>query len=430
MVVTNAEKASILLVDDRPENLLALEALLGDLGHPLIKAQSGFEALKLLLEEEFALILLDVQMPEMDGFETARLIRQRERTRHVPILFITANYQTEEHVAQGYAAGAVDYMFKPIQPHVLRAKVAAFLDLAQGHQVLQVAFHQQKETVQTLQREHDELELQVQARTAAWEQANVLLRQEIAERERVEAELRQSHALKDAYLAMLGHELRNPLAALSNASYVLEQLPAENRTVERHRAIIKRQVGHLTRLVEDLLEVARLTHGKLALRPERTDLGQLVQQVPDDLRPVLKERGQQLTLGLPLERLWVDVDPVRITQVVENLLQNASKYTPSGGHIQLTLGREDSQVLIRVQDDGLGIASDALPRVFEPFFQAQWTLDRAEGGLGIGLTLARILAELHGGSLAAYSDGPGRGSEFVLRLPIRSTAGLHATPQT
>ena len=418
MVTTNPGKAGVLLVDDRPENLLALEALLEGLDYRLLKAQSGIEALKLLLEEDVALILLDVQMPEMDGFETARLIRQRERTRHVPIIFVTAIYEEEHHVAQGYAAGAMDYMVKPIQLDVLKAKVAAFLDLAKEHQVLQVAFHEQAKAVQSLTRQQDELELQVQTRTLAWEQANATLRQENAERQRVEAELRRSHAAKDAYLALLGHELRNPLAALSNASYVLQQFPAESPIIERHRAIIHRQTHHLTRLVDDLLDAARLTHGKLTLKPERTDLAQLVQHVVEDLYSGLEAHRQQLSLEFPLERVWVDADPVRIAQVLLNLLRNALKYTPEGGHIYLSLGQDGTQAVIRVQDDGEGIAPEALPHLFEPFFQAGQSLDRSEGGLGMGLTVAQTLADMHGGSLEGWSDGPGCGSAFVLRLPL------------
>lgn len=417
-MATTGNQLSILLVDDRPENLLALEGLLGDLGHRLVKAESGFKALKLLLQQDFALILLDVQMPEMDGFETARLIRERERSRHTPIIFITANYQTEEHIARGYQAGALDYMLKPIQPDVLRAKVGAFIDLAQENQVLQIALDQQEAAAQSLRRDHDELELRVQARTQDLERANATLHREIAQRESVEAELRRLGAAKDAYLAMLGHELRNPLAALSNACYLLNQFPAENPVVERSRTVVHRQSQHLTRLVDDLLDTTRLIQGTLTLRVAQTDLVRLCRQAVEDIRPSLEERGHQLALELPEAPLPVEADEVRLVQIVVNLLLNAIKYTPPGGQLRLSLTREETDAVVRVQDNGMGLPADVLPRIFEPFFQAEQSLDRAAGGLGLGLTLAQTLTELHKGTLEAYSEGPGCGCEFVLKLPL------------
>src|SRR5207253_2793626 len=231
------QKVNILLVDDRPENLVALESVLECLGQNMVRAASGREALRRLLEDEFAVILMDVQMPEMDGFETASLIRSREKTQLTPIIFITAINKSDMHVSRGYSVGAVDYVFKPYDPEVLRAKVGAFIELARKRQELQAEVAQRMAAEAQLDAANALLERRVRERTAELERANRELQNEIAGRKRVEAELaeagnrlREEGRRKDEFLAMLAHELRNPLAAISNADYVLDEAsPADSR---------------------------------------------------------------------------------------------------------------------------------------------------------------------------------------------------------
>jgi PAS domain S-box-containing protein len=230
--------------------------------------------------------------------------------------------------------------------------------------------------------------------------------------------LRAADRRKDEFLAMLAHELRNPLAPIANAAHLLPQLMRDEPQARQVAEIVQRQVGHMGRLVEDLLEVSRITLGKVTLRKEDVDLARVVQAGIELARPLIDERGHALQVVLPDARLMVRGDPARLSQVVGNLLHNAAKYTPVGGHIEVSVEREGGLALILVRDDGVGIAPELLPHVFELFTQAEPGLDRAHGGLGIGLALVRTLAEMHGGSAQAHSAGPGRGSAFQVRLPL------------
>jgi len=248
------------------------------------------------------------------------------------------------------------------------------------------------------------------------------------ESERLAAELRpRAEALaeadrrKDEFLAMLAHELRNPLGAIANASYLIEQLGPSSPPMDRSVAIIRRQIQHLVRLVDDLLDVSRITRGKVELRREPLDLVEIVRNVVDTVRPLAEAKSLSVRLDFPAEPLPLEGDATRLEQVFSNLLRNAVKFTPPGGHIEVTAGRgAPGEAVIRVCDDGVGIAADLLPRVFDLFAQGEQALDRAGAGLGIGLTLVRSLVELHGGRVEARSDGPGRGSELEVRLPLSS----------
>jgi two-component system CheB/CheR fusion protein len=222
---------------------------------------------------------------------------------------------------------------------------------------------------------------------------------------------------KDEFLAMLGHELRNPLAPIRNALYILRLTPASATARENAQDVIERQVGHMVRLVDDLLDVSRVTRGKIELRLERVDLAALLHRAVETARPLIDAQGHQLHIALPAEPIWLDADPTRITQVVANLLNNAAKYTEPGGQIWVSAARADGLAVIRVKDNGTGIAPDILPHVFEMFIQADDSLARSQGGLGIGLTLVKRLVQLHGGTVEAISAGLGKGSEFILRLP-------------
>ena len=247
-------------------------------------------------------------------------------------------------------------------------------------------------------------------------------------RERVEA-LRKADHRKDEFLAMLAHELRNPLAPIRNALQLLRMTSPEPRTEASHAYdIIERQVEYLVRLVDDLLDVSRITSGKIKLQKEIVDLAAIVSRAIEGARPLIDGRRHALEVTLPGDMLTVEADPVRLAQVLWNLLNNAAKYTPEGGRIWLTAMKEQGEAVVRIRDTGLGIPAEMLPKVFDLFTQMERTLARAEGGLGIGLTLVRRLTEMHNGRVEAFSKGPGQGSEFVVRLPVARDAGGAVKP--
>jgi PAS domain S-box-containing protein len=265
-------------------------------------------------------------------------------------------------------------------------------------------------------------------RQAGLAEVNRQLKKEVAERRRAEKALKEADRRKDEFLAMLAHELRNPLAPIRSAVGLMHLAGTGDSQLAWCRDVIDRQVAHLSRLVDDLLDVSRLTRGKIHLREEAVDLAAVVSQAVETVRPLMQERGHALTVVLPQEPISFRGDATRLAQVFGNLLHNAAKYSADGGRIALTAAREDGQVVVRVRDNGMGIARDVLPHIFEPFAQGDRALDRAQGGLGIGLTLVRRLVEMHGGTVAAHSDGPGLGSEFVVRLPAEPAAPPEAAP--
>lgn len=248
-------------------------------------------------------------------------------------------------------------------------------------------------------------------------QGVVLVFRDVTEKRRLERQLAEADRRKDEFLAMLGHELRNPLAPLKNAA----QLLLLKGTADAEVQIIDRQVGQMARLVDDLLDVARISRGKIRIQKEAVELAEVVERAVEISRPLIETRRHELTEVLPREPVYLEADPVRLAQVLANLLNNAAKYTQPGGHIELTAERQGEEVVLRVRDNGVGIAPGMLPRVFDLFAQADRTLDRSQGGLGIGLTLVKSLVELHGGRVEAFSEGLGKGSEFVVRLPVLAT---------
>jgi signal transduction histidine kinase len=250
---------------------------------------------------------------------------------------------------------------------------------------------------------------------------NILLN--ITARKRAEDELRQADRRKSEFLAMLAHELRNPLAPLRNGLQIL-RLAGENTTAAAEaRAMMERQLGHMVRLIDDLLDLSRITNGKIELRKERLDVVAVVQDTVETSRPLIEAAGHELTLALPPGPVLVYADRVRLAQVFANLLNNAAKYTDRGGRIRLAVERQGSDVVVSVKDTGIGIAADLLPRIFDLFAQADGAQERAKGGLGIGLSLVRRLVEMHGGRVEAHSDGPGQGSEFLVRLSAVFASG-------
>jgi signal transduction histidine kinase len=259
---------------------------------------------------------------------------------------------------------------------------------------------------------------------------SVLVLEEAADTEEADAELRRrseelvaADRRKDQFLAMLAHELRNPLAPIRNAVELMRQVESGDPTFQPSREMVERQVKHLARLVDDLLDVSRLTQGSIRLRKEVVDLGDVVERAVDATHSLIESRGHTLSLSLPDPPIRLEADAARLEQMVSNLLNNSAKYTMPGGHIWLSAERQGEEALIRVRDNGIGVPPDVLGRVFEPFVQSDGSLARSEGGLGIGLTLVRSLTEMHGGTVEAHSPGLGQGSEFVVHLPIRVGAG-------
>jgi signal transduction histidine kinase len=255
------------------------------------------------------------------------------------------------------------------------------------------------------------------AAEAAVRKAHIELAERAAELETANRALRESDRRKDEFLAMLGHELRNPLAPIRNTVQVLRRIDPQEPRVQWASDLIERQVAHLARLVDDLLDVSRITRGKVQLRHQRVELASLLAHAAETLQPLMDAHEHHFEATLPTEPILLDADPDRLIQIVENLLTNAVKYTPKGGKIKLIAEHSPSAVIVSVIDNGIGIAPDILPRIFDLFAQADQGLDRSQGGLGIGLTLVRRLVELHGGSVEAASPGPGRGSTFRVHLP-------------
>ena len=593
------ERVDILVVDDNRNNLLAIEELLGDLGLNVVRAQSGVEALRCLLAQDFALALLDIQMPELDGFQTAEIIRSRDRSRHMPIIFLTAYGRSDEQISRGYELGAVDFLFKPIVPFVLRAKVAAFVDLFRKTEEIK----RQSRLLRDIEKR--EYERQLVEANQRWEAERLreemikerrvaeTLARTVAERERAEVALQasnrrlelladlasrlllgphpeellgtlygqlsehlhlevysnylvdgpglrlaahagpadvveglraspvdplaeqvaaqrvarvaedvqrsddpalalaravglracacfplvaQDHLLgtltfgtrtrdalahddvavlrvvgdqvamalertrlidelsvrnrslaeddrrKDEFLAMLAHELRNPLAPIVNSVQLLRLPDASPEVSARACAIIDRQVRHMARLVDDLLDLARITSGKIELRFAPVTLASIIEHAVQTSAPLLQQREQRLSVTLPPEEVTLFADATRLAQVAANLINNAARYSPAGAPVRVDCAVEGGEAVIRVSDEGIGIEPEMLSRIFELFVQSDRRPDRSQGGLGLGLTLVRRLVEMHRGSVTAHSEGLSRGSVFEVRLPISGPA--------
>ncbi|TLY92654.1 MAG: HAMP domain-containing histidine kinase, partial [Gammaproteobacteria bacterium] len=267
-------------------------------------------------------------------------------------------------------------------------------------------------------RELEALNATLQRANAELERTNRSLQSEVAERARAEQALKEADRHKDEFLAMLAHELRNPLAPILNAVQLMRMKPVADPQLNWSRDVIERQVSHLTRLVDDLLDVARITRGKINLSREPIELGTLIARAVEIVQPLILERGHQFTSEIPDGTLTVDADPLRLTQAFGNVLGNAAKYTERGGRIGLSVRLQGAEVEIRVRDNGIGIPAEVLPRIFDLFTQLDRRSDHPHSGLGIGLALVRRLLQMHGGSIAAHSEGAGLGSEFVIRLPL------------
>jgi CheY-like chemotaxis protein len=565
----DADAVNILVVDDLPEKRMALEAVLEDLGQTIVSAASGREALRRLLDQDFAVILLDVNMPEMNGFETAALVRQHPRAGRTPIIFITA-FSDEVQAARGYELGAVDYILSPVVPEILRTKVGVFVELfkktrlIKRHAEQQILLEREQAARAAAEEAQRRSEFLAEAGTvlassldgaalrrgltrlavpfladlcflcwrdepasgcqteAAWagpgrgtssqsledpgglpnglpaalerilaggqaesltgpvagkpaggtgdlhnfrvgpalvlpltvggqtvgvlglargpngspyEAADRALARDLAGRvaaaldnARLYQNLQEADRRKDEFLAMLAHELRNPLAPICNALQILRpHQPAEPDAVEAY-AVVERQVLQLSRIVDELLDVFRLTHQKVVTRKETLDLVHLVRQTVEDYRAALDGARLTATTDLPNEGVWVLGDRTRLAQVLGNLLQNAIKFSNPGGRVFVRVGTDAHRATVSVRDTGIGIAPELLPSIFDTFTQADHSLARSRGGLGLGLPLVKGLVEMHGGQVRALSPGLGKGTEVQFWLPL--TARPRTPPRT
>jgi signal transduction histidine kinase len=411
LVPTPADPVNILIVDDEPKNLTVLETVLDDPSYRLVRASSGEQALLALMANEFAVLVLDVRMPGMTGFELAQMVKERKKTARVPIIFLTAYYNEDQHILEGYGTGAVDYLHKPVNAAVLRSKVAVFAELHRTSRALAVANRSLVAEVGERRRAEARLsELNETLDRRVTERTNAL--------QASDAQLREANRRKDEFLATLAHELRNPLAPVRNAVQVLRLEGAATPRVQWASEMIERQVQAMSRLIDDLMDVSRINQGRIELRRERVELASVLQDAVDTSRPLIDELGHELAVSLPPLELPLDADPTRLAQAFMNLLNNAAKYMDSGGRIEVGVRREGDDVLVTVTDSGIGIAPDRLASVFEMFSQVETALERSRGGLGIGLSLTQRLIEMHGGSIRARSRGLGHGSEFLVRLPL------------
>jgi len=390
----------ILLVDDESRNLDALEAILVDPAYVLLRAEDADGALRTLLNHDVAAIVLDIKMPGISGYDLARMIKNTKRFRETPIVFLTAYMVDDEDIIAGYGAGGVDYLTKPVNPLILRHKVGIFADL----------FRKTRELAH------------VNSKLAALnEKLEERVRERTQELERSEAQLRLSANQKDEFLAVLAHELRNPLAPLRTGLDVLVRTQDGSERTTRTLAAMNRQLDHMVRLIDDLLDVSRISRGLMDLKRETVDLSALTQSTVDGTRPWFERRKQVLSVDIG-ERVLATADPTRFAQILTNLLHNATKFTPDGGTVRVVLAREGDQAVIRVSDTGVGVRADQAERVFQMFARVEATGSKVQSGLGIGLALARRLAEMHGGRLELASEGQGRGTTFTVTIPALASS--------
>ena len=389
----------LLIVDDLPENLLALEASIRDDRYSIHQASSGEEALALLLEHEFALAILDVQMPGMNGFELAELIRGMARTRHLPIVFVSAAGKELDYAFKGYENGAVDFLYKPLDAYAVKSKVQVFVDL----------YHQRTELRRQL---------------VALEESRRRQQALVAELQTAQVDLQRAVKMRDEFMSMVVHELRTPLSVLAMEVRVRQhQVERGNMEFFAPDKLAKmlerdqRQVRSLTRLIDDMLDVSQIQHGKLSIRRGRCDLTAMLRRV------VAEVQGQRGDVEILLDPECVEIsgewDEFRLEQVVVNLLTNALRYG-AGKPVHVSLRQRPGAAVIQVRDEGVGIAPEDLQRVFEQFVRVG---ERTRvPGLGLGLYITRQLVEAHGGTIAVEST-LGEGSTFTVELPTAGGTG-------
>ena len=370
--MTQTETSTVLNVDDDAAGRYAKSRILRRAGYRVIEGSTGGDALRLVKETQPQLLLLDVKLPDINGLDVCRCIKEDPDSRHIMVLQISASYTTTPDRVLGLACGADSYLTEPVDNTELLATVQALLRLYRREE----------------------------------------------ENRRLLAQLREADRQKDEFLATLAHELRNPLHPIRGAVELLRLKQGLDPELRLTRDLIDQQVSHLARLIDDLLDVARITRDKLELRKQELNLSDVLESAVESTRTLLQSQGHEASVALPLSTVRLDGDPVRLTQVFVNLLNNAAKYTTEGGKIWISASVEGERANISVKDSGIGIASDKLPYLFQKFYQVDSSLERSVSGLGLGLALTRRLVELHGGTIEARSEGLGKGSEFVVSLPI------------
>jgi len=398
---SGGEKVNILLVDDQPSRLLSYHAVLEELGQNLVDASSGIEALERLMKDEFAVVLLDVSMPGMDGFETAELIHDHPRYEHVPIIFVTGVHDTELDRLKGYKLGAVDYVSIPIVPEILRSKVSVLVEL-----------YCQRRELQRLNRSLAEANTNLQTEKAR--ELELVNRNLQEANQRLQAADRQ----KDEFIAILAHELRNPLAPIRSATQIMANVRIEDPQLKWSRDVIDRQVTHLSRLVDDLLDVSRLTSGTIKLSMQPLEIGTILSRAIESAQPFITARRHHLEVECADDGVVLQGDLTRLVQVLSNLLNNAAKYMEEGGTIRLGAYPSLDTVEFRVKDAGIGIETEAQPKLFNMFSRVGSGSTWSPSGIGIGLALVRQLVELHGGTVSVMSAGVAQGSEFTVTIPL------------
>ncbi|MCP1476373.1 signal transduction histidine kinase [Pseudomonas sp. EB276 TE3739] len=399
-------QAKLLIVDDLPENLLALEALIKREDRTVYKALSADEALSLLLQHEFAMAILDVQMPGMNGFELAELMRGTEKTKNIPIIFVSAAGRELNYAFKGYESGAVDFLHKPLDIHAVKSKVNVFVDLYRQSK----AMKQQVEALEQARREQEALLQQLQS---------------------TQLELEQAVRMRDDFMSIVAHEVRTPLNGLILETQLRKMHLARDNasafTLDKMQAMVdrdERQIKSLIRLIEDMLDVSRIRTGKLSIRPSRFDLVQLVSNLLHNFAPQMEaaETSVSFEAAAPVEGCW---DEFRIEQVVSNLLTNALRY---GGRspIQVRVYREGDEARVEVQDHGIGISAENQKRIFQQFERV--SAKTVVAGLGLGLFISEQIVAAHGGSIVVESE-INEGALFRVCLPIQENGISDATSE-
>ncbi|MBC3205286.1 hybrid sensor histidine kinase/response regulator [Pseudomonas sp. SWRI111] len=399
-------QAKLLIVDDLPENLLALEALIKREDRTVYKALSADEALSLLLQHEFAMAILDVQMPGMNGFELAELMRGTEKTKNIPIIFVSAAGRELNYAFKGYESGAVDFLHKPLDIHAVKSKVNVFVDLYRQSK----AMKQQVEALEQARREQEALLQQLQS---------------------TQLELEQAVRMRDDFMSIVAHEVRTPLNGLILETQLRKMHLARDNasafTLDKMHAMVdrdERQIKSLIRLIEDMLDVSRIRTGKLSIRPSHFDLVQLVSNLLQNFAQQIEaaETEVSFTAAEPVEGHW---DEFRIEQVVSNLLTNALRY---GGRspIQVRVYRVDDEARIEVQDHGIGISAENQKRIFQQFERV--SAKTVVAGLGLGLFISEQIVAAHGGSIVVESE-INEGALFRVCLPIQENGTSDATSE-